>query len=574
MHVRTVSLPSPAAAGRYLRPLVLALLLFLIAMLGGARTAAADTTQASILQDDTLMLNDPTTAVTQARLIGVDTIRLMMRWQLLAPRANSFRRPGFTATSPSGYSAQAWAPYDNAIRAASAAGIKIDLDLLGGAPLWATGSGMPHGSGYPFHQWEPSASAYGQFVRAVATRYSGTYDPQTRRSEPGNPSDLPRISFWSVWNEPDYGPSLAPQALPGHRGVPDSPRMYRQLADAAWSALNATGHGRDQILIGELAPRSAGPTFGVFNGMLPLVFLRGLYCVGANYRPLRGPSATELGCPGTAAGSVRFRTGNPALFQAGGFSDHPYMEWFPPNKEERNPKITDFSQIVGQFTSLATIGQLEVGLNRVLGAYGSHRKMPVWSTEFGYMTDPPKRIWKGNSSPYVSPATAAYYDNWAEYLSWKDGRVMSFDQYLLQDPLPALKSNNYGGYASGLIAYGGNPKPGYGAFRLPLYMPSQTASKPSQALEVWGAAKPAHFVEMDDPTTPESVKVLYSPQGSTTGPSVIATVAITSAEGYFDIHIRFPASGTVQLAWTYPEGELFTAPGQTVYSRAVHITVK
>ena len=34
----------------------------------------------------------------------------------------------------------------------------------------------------------------------------------------------------------------------------------------------------------------------------------------------------------------------------------------------------------------------------------------------------------------VSPALAASYLNWAEYLTWRDPRIRSYDQYLLIDP--------------------------------------------------------------------------------------------------------------------------------------------
>jgi hypothetical protein len=573
MHARTVSLPPLSAAPRPARLIALALLLTLLGAMSLPRPAAADSSQTSILQDDGMMLSDPGPTVAQARTLGAGAIRLMMFWQLIAPHANSFHAPrGFAAAKPGAYPASAWAPYDNAIRTAEAAGVKIDLDLLGGAPLWATGSKMPHSNGYPFHQWEPSATDYGSFVRAVATRYSGTYDPVTNRNEAGNPDDLPRVSLWSIWNEPDYGPSLAPQAVPGTDDSPEAPRLYRGLVDAAWSALHATGHGSDTILWGELAPRGT-VTFGNFNGMTPMVFLRALYCVGANYRELRGGTASQLGCPTTAAGSRRFAAGNPALFQASGVSDHPYMRWYPPNQEEDVQQPAHFSQLLPNYTTLATIGHLESGLNRLVGVYGSRKVFSIWDTEFGYITDPPKRIWKGNSAPYVSTATAAYYDNWAEYISWKNPRLASFAQYLLRDSDPAVPKYNYGGFASGLIFYDGQPKPGYGAFRLPLYLPSQTASSPEQALEVWGAAKPIHFAQMDEPSNPQTLQILFRPKGSTAA-SVIATIPIGSAEGYFDTRLRFPASGTVQLAWTYPQDQLFALPGQTVYSRVVNVTVK
>ena len=54
-------------------------------------------------------------------------------------------------------------------------------------------------------RFEPSARAFGRFVTAVARRYSGRYVPS------GAGSPIPRVDFWSVWNEPNQPGWLAPQ---------------------------------------------------------------------------------------------------------------------------------------------------------------------------------------------------------------------------------------------------------------------------------------------------------------------------------------------------------------------------
>ena len=68
------------------------------------------------------------------------------------------------------------------------------------------------------------------------------------------------------------------------------------LVAAAWSALAATGHttATDTILIGETAPRgiNTGNHPGNFSGMLPLRFIRAMYCVDSDLKPLRGTAAT------------------------------------------------------------------------------------------------------------------------------------------------------------------------------------------------------------------------------------------------------------------------------------------
>ena len=37
--------------------------------------------------------------------------------------------------------------------------------------------------------------------------------------------------------------------------------------------------------------------------------------------------------------------------------------------------------------------------------------------------------------------------------------------------------------------------------------------------------------------------------------TTLKTVPITSSNGYFDIKMKFPSSGNVQLAYTYPSGD-------------------
>ena len=532
--------------------------------LAGAGAAQAAHSQVTMVEADGQLINDPVGTVAKIRALGIGAIRLAIRWQELAPATRSFTPPrNFTGTDPADYAAAAWQPYDAIVRAATAAGVRVDLDVAGGAPLWATGPGMPRTRNCPCHNWAPNAARFGQFVRAVATRYSGNYNPTARQIDIGDPGDLPRVSLWSIWNEPDYGPSLAPQSVPGLQDVEYAPQEYRGLVDQAWSALHATGHGFDTILWGELAPRGT-VHFGDFNGMTPLAFVRALYCVGRNYRPLSGLAAEVRGCPTTAAGVRSFRGQHPALFAASGVSVHAYMRWYAPNDEvDYNP----------EYASLAEIGNLTAALRRTTGAYGAPTSFPLWNTEFGYITSGPKRRWVRDRTPYASQTTAAYYDNWAEYLSWRNPNIMSFDQYLLQDALPALQSNDYGGFASGLLSFTGTPKPGYAAFRLPVYMPTTTASSPASALELWGAARPAHYAELDVPHVPESVDVLFAPAGVTSF-SVLQTVPITDGGGYFDTRISVPSSGTILLRYRYPADPLLAPAGTAVFSRHLKVTVR
>jgi hypothetical protein len=513
---------------------------------------------------DFRVISDPVGTLNRFRLLGAQELRLTIPWQGLAPRADSRHRPHhFSAGDPASYPDAAWAPYDGAIQQAEADGMTVLLNPIGGAPLWATGRGAPTGQPHP--SWEPNAGDFGAFVRAVGERYSGNYDPKTHRLDPGNPDDLPAITDWSIWNEPNFGPSLAPQGLPGRLEIEHSSASYRALVDAAWSALLASGHQGQTILIGELAPHGApnrrqGRTlpFGVFSMMKPIQFLRNLYCVDSGYRPLQGADAAVRGCPTTATGQRAFRAAHPALFAATGLAIHPYSAWYPPT-EDLDPDP--------DYGSMHNLPRVERALDRLQGVYGSHRRLSVWNTEYGYLTRPPKHSTK--RAPVITPATAAAYINQAEYMSWRDPRIRSFDQYLLEDPLAPTKANGFGGYASGLLSWNGRPKADYHAWRLPLYLP-RTDGSPGDALEVWGCVRPAFFALADVPADVQQAQIQFAP-GQSGQFTTVAQVPIDDVHGYFDQRISFPGSGQVRLAWTYPADDPSLAPGYTVYSRTVAI---
>jgi hypothetical protein len=496
----------------------------------------------SIFEADVQLVGNPAATLDQLRRLGVDTVRLYVPWGALdgrppiAPDPTSRTPPaGFDATNPASYPATGWAPYDTVIRDAAARGIAVDFTLAPPPPLWAAGSGAPNPSQHPY--WEPSAADFGQFVSAVGTRYSGHYTP------PGATTPLPRVSFWAIWNEPNLGIDLAPQAI-DNSAVEVSPRSYRALVGAAWNALQATGHASDTILIGELAPagESAPPYPGNFANMVPLRFLRALYCVDSSYTPLQGAAAAARGCPTTSAGSAQFARDNPALFHASGIADHPYSQGLAPDVS--TPDEPDYAE-------LANLPELEQSLDRLQRAYGSSTQFPIYSTEFGYQTRPPD-LERG----VVTPAQAALYLNWAEYISWRDPRMRSYDQYLLVDGLSGV-------FASALEYPTGTPKPGYYAYRMPLFLPTASASA-GQSLEVWGCVRPARYARLDSGRT-QRARLQFQPAGGRSW-TTVRTIALADPYGYFDVAQAFPSSGHVRVAWSYPHGP-------EIYSRTVDVEV-
>ncbi len=361
----------------------------------------------------------------------------------------------------------------------------------------------------------------------------------------GSPSPLPKVSFWSIWNEPNYGPELAPQAVDRSK-VEVSPMLYRGLVDAAWRALHQTGHGADTILIGEIAPRgiTTGDNPGNFSGMVPLRFVRSLYCVDASFRELRGAAAAARGCPRDARSSSRFATAHPALFKASGFAIHPYPQGGPPNMSD--PTEPDYAD-------LPSMPRLEATLDRVQRIYGSSAQFKLYSTEYGYKTNPPYSLG-------VNLAAAAAYLNWAEYLSWRNPRVVSWDQYLLADPVAGN-----GNFVTGIEFADGKPKPlVYDAFRMPIYLPV-TSPKHGQSVEVWGCVRPAHYAGLAAGHS-QIVNLQFEAPGGN-GFKTVKPITVTDPYGYLDVHVALPGSGRVRLSWSYPHGAM-------IHSRPVSVTIR
>ena len=491
---------------------------------------------------------NPAATLETVKALGADRAVVFLNWSVVAPHATSSRKPAFDATDPAAYPASGWATYDAIFREAAQLKLKLDVILTGSPPLWASGPGALGGPASAHPYWEPNAQDFEQFVEAVGKRYSGHYTPK------GAHGPLPRIDFWSLWNEPNLGTSIAPQTLAsvnpikGGTTIEVAPAYYRQLADAAWTGLHKTGHGSDTTLIDNLAPLgTVGKIFpGNYAVMTPIRFLRALYCVGSDYKPLTGQAATERQCPATPAASKRFRAENPVLFDATDVATHPYSYAQAP--DAKVPGQPDDAE-------LANLPTFFAALDKTQRAYGSARRFDVYDTEYGYQTDPPN-VQAGN----LRPATAAVWDNWGEYLHWKTPRLLSYDQYQLADPAP-IPHKAYTRFSSGLRTYAGVDKPGYAAYRLGIFLPMTTGSSGAK-LEVWGAVRPAKLEPMAK-RPPAAIQFRPASGGAW---KTLEQVSSRTPEGYFDVMQSFPGSGSVRLRWKYP-GAGF------IESRTVRITL-
>jgi hypothetical protein len=329
-----------------------------------AADAGASRSQVTIIQHDADLLGDPdlrNRRLDEFRALGVEVVKFRLDWRI-APEGD--RKPdGFDATNPASYPADRWAPYDELVKGIVARGMRPYIMLGGRAPEWATaGRGNVD---------RPSGDHFRDFSQAVGTRFSGNYGGQGDYLDPlgggGQATGaLPRVELYGIWNEPNLASWLAPQ----HRGgFPYSPRVYRALVYGAHAGLSASGHGSDQILIGELLPFArSGATR---NKVRPIQFLRELACVDGRYRPYRGRAARRRGCSG-------FRP-----IPGTGLAYHPYTLSGGPrvrSPHRDDASIGELSRVIRALNLLDRRGRLAT------------RRMPVWISEFGFQTDPPDRL--------------------------------------------------------------------------------------------------------------------------------------------------------------------------------------
>jgi hypothetical protein len=358
-----------------------------------------------MLQDDPQLLFKGSAVrsktLDELKSLGVDIVKARVSWRDIAPK----KRPaGFDGSNPSAYGTR-WAPWDELVSAAQSRGLPVLFQLGGTAPGWATpGSGPVN---------NPNANEFGKFVKAVGTRF-------------------PSVTLYSVWNEPNLSSWLSPQV---GGGVPQAPRIYRGLLNAAAGGLAASGHGSDQLLVGELLPftRSANNSA---KKMRPLAFLRELACLDSNYRPFRGNAASKRGCKG-------FKS-----LPGTGLAYHPYTLAGGPSVS--TPNHDD--------ASIGDLGRVTKLLSRLRSKGRIQRSWPIWITEFGFQSRPP--------DPYATPIKKIPgFMGESEFIAYKNPRVVSFSQYpLVDDP------GRYAGFQSGLRFHNGKKKTGvFAAFERPFF---------------------------------------------------------------------------------------------------------
>lgn len=417
-----------------------ALALALPATRAAAATPPGPSTLSTGFVEDQLFEEPGPTAdlkwLSDAESLGSSWIRLTAYWSLIEYQ----RLSGSAAENPAnpGYY---WPLLDEAVRAAAATHQHV-LMMIYSAPTWAEGPHRPHDA----VNWDPNAAAYGAFARAVATRYSGHFpDPAL----PGH--DLPAVTTFQVWNEPNEPTSLSPEWTRVRTGayVPASPGIYRRLLNSGYANIKAV-QPHAYVLAAGTAPYGdppGGPR------MPPLVFDRALLC-------LNGPALRRERCP------------DPAHFDA--FDDHPYA---------LNPLIHAYDANDTSVPDVYKVGHLlaVARRDRTLAPVGPKA---VWVTEIDWGSNPP-------DPTQGSLDLQRRYLDYALYELWRQGINHVF-WYEMVDPGPGY--DLFAG--AGVYFQNGKAKPSAQAFRFPfIAVPARAGSR---GLIVWGRAPVAGSITVQD----------------------------------------------------------------------------
>lgn len=322
--------------------------------------------------------------------LGADTLRVEVKWNEVAPSPTRSKRPAFDAADPGAY--KGFGAYDDLFRRAGTMGFRVIADLAPDAPRWATAGGRGYAE---TANLRPSAAEFGKFAGAVAKRYSGSYE------------GLPKVGWFSVWNEPNHVLFLKP--------LEQGPELYRAMVSAALPAIRAGAAGGAKVLIGETAPSGrAGRSIG------PREFIQ------------------------------RFLSGVGRLDVAG-WAHHPYgpVDAVPAGRD---------------IVNLLAIRRLGSYLDGAAKAGHLPRGLPIYNTEFGLQSNPP------DPTITTTLATQAAQLNQKEELSYRYPRLRSYSQYLLfDDPQrPGPRDVAWAGFQTGLRFGQGPPKPAWDAYRLPI----------------------------------------------------------------------------------------------------------
>jgi hypothetical protein len=369
---------------------------------------------------------------------GAQFVLLPVTWASVAPQ----RPAAGTDPSDPANPAYNWGSLDATVRAVVAEGLTA-MFVVERAPPWAEGRHRPR-QATP-GSWRPNATAYGAFAKAVARRYSGSFDP-------GN-GVLPRVRYFQGWAEPNLAINLSPQWVRrDKRWVAESPIILRGLLNAFYAGVKAV-NSSDVVVTGGTAPYGDPPGGA---RMRPALFVRNLLCLSGSLAPVHCPDPAHF----DILGHDPYSFAGPLL--------HAY--WAD------DVTLPDMGKLT---RAVAAAERAGTALPRI-----HHR---VWATEFGWNSRPPDRT----GVPLLERA------RWIEqafYVLWRQG-IDTATWYLIVDQ--SFTFSHTATWQTGLYYANGRLKPDGEAFRFPFLAQRERHGR----VMVWGVAPRAGIALVQVRTT-------------------------------------------------------------------------
>ena len=303
-------------------------------------------------------------AFQRTKKAGASTALLYFSWRSMVTGGNT-KPANFDASDP-GDTHYRWPRIDAQVKAAVAAGLQ-PIALVSEPPDWAAAQGV-YGRNY-----QPSPSELKLFATALARRYSGTYQ------------GLPRIRYWSVWNEPNLPFYLEPQI---DNGVLASAAWYRSMVNNFAEGVHGV-LADNMVIAGNLAPFTSRTGAQDRWGIAPLTFMRALLCLQ--------PVCNE-----------------PVHFDI--WAHHPYTSGGPNHKATRPNDVS-----LGDLPKMRKVLVDGIKVGHVLSA----TEVRFWVTEFSYESNPP-------DPGGLKPGLGARWTSEALYRMWRAG-VTQVTWFLLTD---------------------------------------------------------------------------------------------------------------------------------------------
>lgn len=222
--------------------LVLALVAVLAVVACGGDDDTATTGPAVAVQDDRIPVARSDELEPRIEMLaetGAEVARLDLFWSSIAPTEPA------DPTDPAD-PAYDFSQADFVLSGYAERGIDTIVSVYN-TPAWAARNGQGPPAGTPINNSFPRADAFGDFMGAVAARYSGTFQLD------GADQPLPETSHFEIWNEPNFRSFLGPQVDEGRLVAADA---YAEMAKAAYPAIKRA-NPEAIVIVGVGGPRGA-----------------------------------------------------------------------------------------------------------------------------------------------------------------------------------------------------------------------------------------------------------------------------------------------------------------------------